>query len=402
MQCREPLGRPRGTVSLIFLDTPQIDLLEGVRRTDPVRYSYFRDAWRARGNTLVFTTTHASELRRYGDASRREGRYQVLADLAPLRTDVPRRETRPTGPRILLEREILRAMVERRLIKIIGDGADDLLEQWMNVLPGRLDAHEAASLRVNENEIYLNLANLGYDAARLAAAGAKHDGHRKKKKRVRDFEIAPIPAEKVLAYREEMEKATAFMEEQSRLGVLPPIPAAVLAASRRLGLEFLARMEEIGPRAALIERLPIVGFPKDELLQLTSDALVSRYCFELQVRTFAHEVLIVSESDQEFLARTLDLSDCPGFWLERRLELCVRHGCRQPRANHHYDLERLAYLPYVDLLLTDAEMAEFVRQVRNDESTPARIRDVRPPVAIPTSLDALEEVLGSLKPETSG
>src|SRR2546425_1390181 len=123
--------------------------------------------------------------------------------------------------------------------------------------------------------------------------------------------------------------------------------------------------------------------------------------FELQVRRFAHEVLNVSESDQESLARTLDLSDCPGSWLERRLDLSVRHGCRQPRASHHYDVERLAHLPYVDLLLTDAEMADFVRQVRNDESTPARIRDVRPPVAIPSSLDALEEALGSLKPETS-
>ena len=123
--------------------------------------------------------------------------------------------------------------------------------------------------------------------------------------------------------------------------------------------------------------------------------------FELQVRRFAHEVLNVSESDQESLARTLDLSDCPGSWLERRLDLSVRHGCRQPRASHHYDVERLVYLPCVDLLLTDAEMADFVRQVRNDESTPARIRDVRPPVAMPSLLDALEEALGSLKPETS-
>ena len=101
------------TVPLIFLDTPQIDLLERVRRSDPVRYSSFRDTWKRRGCTLVLTLAQEGELRRYLDASRREGRYQVLADLAPIRRDVPR-EYRSGNPRTLIAREIVRAVLDRR------------------------------------------------------------------------------------------------------------------------------------------------------------------------------------------------------------------------------------------------------------------------------------------------
>jgi uncharacterized protein with HEPN domain len=45
---------------------------------------------------------------------------------------------------------------------------------------------------------------------------------------------------------------------------------------------------------------------------------------------------------------------------------------------------------------TDAEMAEFVRQVRNDESTPARVRDVQPPVAISDSMHWRKRLIPSI------
>ena len=286
-------------------------------------------------------------------------------------------------------------MVERGLITATGPGADRLLKRWTDVLPGCLNAHEACWLRLIEAEDYKNLANGEYDAARLAAAAAKHAGQIKKERRVRDLPRTPVPTERALAYRKEIEDVTASMEEQSRLGVLPPIPADALADSRRLGLEFLARMEEIGPQAALIERLPVAGLARDHVLKLTTEEHVERHCFQVLVRSFARDVLKATEDQQDFLAQTLALADCPGSWLQRRLEACVRRGCSEPRPNHRHDAERLAYLPYVDVLLTDAEMAEFVRQIRRDESTPEAIRNARAPVAVPNSLDALEEVIGS-------
>ncbi len=388
------------TVSLIFLDTPQIDLLERVRRSDRLRYSSFRDTWKRRGCTLVLTLAQEGELGRYSNDARREARYQVLADLAPIRRDVPT-EYRPSEPRTLMDREILRAMVERALITVTGPGADELLKRWTDVLPGHLNANEAGLLRLNENETLRGLLNLEYDAARFSAA-ADRDAPTKTNKRVRDVPSAPTSTEKTLDYRTEIEKVIALLQEQSRLGKLPPIPVDALPVISNFSQEFLRRAEEIGPQAALVEYLPVVGFTKAEQLKLTTHELASRWFFESQVRSVARELLNASEQEQELLARTLDFADCPGSWLQWNLGVCVRRGCSEPRPNHHFDEERLGYLPYVDLLLTDAEMVEFVRQVRNDKSTPARIRDTRPPVAIPTSLDALEEALDSLEPRTSG
>jgi hypothetical protein len=117
-------------VPLISLDPPHFHLLERVRRIGPVRYSSFRDAWKGRGCILVFTTTQASEMGRYQNTPRREGRYQVLADLAPIRTDLPVQEGVSNGPRTFMEREIIRAMVERGLIKATNPDVDPL-PKWM-------------------------------------------------------------------------------------------------------------------------------------------------------------------------------------------------------------------------------------------------------------------------------
>lgn len=381
-------------MSLILLDTPQIHLLERARRSDPVRYSSFRDSWKGRGCTLVFTMAQASELGRYGNTSRREGRYQVLADLAPIRTDLPVPEGMSSGPRTFIEREIVRALVERGLITAIGPDSDPL-PKWTEILPGRLNASEAGSLRVIEDEVYRDILKREYDAAQFKAAAEKAHGQTEKKGRVHDLPSAPLPTENVLAARTGMEKQFGSIQEQSRRGELPPMAADALPAILDLPLGFFGRAGEIGIQAALLEQLPVRRLPKAELLKLKTDELVECFLFEFCVRNFACGVLNADESTQEFLVRTLEPADCPGSWLQRRLELCVRRGCPEPRPNHHFDAERLAYLPYVDLLLTDKEMAEFVRQIRYDKSTPARIRNVRPAVSISDSMDALEEALDS-------
>jgi len=96
---------------LILLDTWNIDLLERTRRLEPDRYAGFTKAWKERGCVLVFTSTEAKELRMHPDADRREGRYQVLAHLAPIRTDLLVPQGKFSGPRMFVEREIVCAMV---------------------------------------------------------------------------------------------------------------------------------------------------------------------------------------------------------------------------------------------------------------------------------------------------
>lgn len=378
---------------LIFLDTPQIALLEETLRIDPVRYSSFCGAWKQRGYALVFTGAQAGELARYEDASRREARYQVLADLAPIRTDFFITGTGRTGPQTLMEREIVRAAVERGLITATGTGIDQLV-QWTEVLPGSLNASEAGLLRdVMESEDYRNLENQVYKAARFAAGAEKAAGQAKKRGLVRDLPAAPIPPEKVIDCWAGFGQAAALLKEQSRLQKLPPISEHSQRAFRNIFQEFLGRAQEIGNRATLLEYLPVAGPTKSEQLKLDTHELANRFVFENVVRFVARAAFNASDSEQEFLARTLDFADCPGSWLDRRLRLCVERGSSEPKPSHHNDAARLAYLPYVHVLFTDAEMAEFVRQVRSDESSPKRIRDLQPPLTTSASLDALEEAL---------
>lgn len=386
---------------LIFLDTPQIGLLEEKRRSNPVRYSSFRDAWKRRGYTLVFTMTQAGELCRYPDASRREGRYQVLADLAPIRTDFPTTQSGSAGPQTLIEREILRAIVERGLIPATCTCVDRLLE-WTDVLPGRLNAGEAGLLReVMENQDYRNIENQKYDAARFAAGAEKAAAQTKKKPRVRDLSTAPVPKEKASDCWAGFENAIALLKEQSRRGKLPPIPADALPRIADLFQDFLSRAQEIGSRETLLGYLPVARLTKSEQLKLETHDLVNHSAFEYLVRFVTRTLLNASDSEQEFLARTLAFADCPGSWLERRLRLCVERGPSEPEPSDHHDAERLAYLPYVDLVFTDGEMAEFARQVRTDGSTPGRVCALRPPVTISKSLEALEKALDSLNLRTS-
>ena len=176
------------------------------------------------------------------------------------------------------------------------------------------------------------------------------------------------------------------------------MPSQALPVILRLCQDFFCRP---GPRATLLEYLPVAGLSEAESLRLPTDELVNRWVFEFAVRSVARELLNASEHEQEVLARTLDPADCPGSWLRWKLRLCVRWGSSEPNPSHHFDAERLAYLPYVDLLLTDKQMVEFVREIMRDESTPQRIRRLRPPLSLPFSVDALEEAIDSLGPGAS-
>jgi hypothetical protein len=317
----------------------------------------------------------------------------VLADLAPIRTDLPLPEGISRGPKTFLEREIIRALAERGLIRA-RDAANDPIPKWTEFLPGYLNSTQASVLRgLLENELYSELLNHEYAAATFEAEAEKHHGPPEGKARLRDISNVPVPPEKVLAASTEMEKQLALLQERSERGELPPIPEYARQFTQAMAQMFFGGAAEMGPRATLREVLPISGLTEREQLNLTTHEHAWYYVFEVYVRKVAGELFNTGEHDQEFLARSLKPSDCPGTWLQRRLELCVRRACPKPEPNDHFDAERLAYLPYVDLMLTDKKMAEFVRQIRNDEFTPARVRDTPPAVSIPHTIDALEEVI---------
>ena len=382
-------------MALVFLDTEHLSLLEKARRTEPAGYASFLNAWKGLGCTLVFTLAQAAEVRRYENSSGREGRYQVLAELAPVRTDFTQHPNDRPGPRILIEREILRAAVLRGLLTVTGPGADGLLQEWMDPFPGHFDANEARTLRAIESEEFLSLVSRERVAAQHAATAMKHERQIRKELRLRDLPDGPLPAEIALACRKEIEKVAASIEERFRGGSSPPTHGEAAAAVIHRIREFLTRTERIGRQAALLEQLQVAGSTKEELPKLKGRELVERHWFQVVARSFARDVLNVTADGEESLVRTLALADCPGSWLQKRLELSVRRDSSEPRPNHHYDCERLAYLPYVDLLLTDREMAGFVRQIQDNESTPQLIRDLPPPLSVASAMDALENAIDS-------
>ncbi|MBZ5565163.1 MAG: hypothetical protein LAP13_22420 [Acidobacteriia bacterium] len=379
------------TVPLVFLDTPQIGLLARVRRDDPGRYSAFLNVWNTFGCTLVLTLAQEHELRRYENPAGRELRYQLLADLAPIRRDVCT-EHQVGDPCTLIEREILGA-VRNRGMRILNGPAPNQLRDWSDVLPGRLTASEVGLLRAAEDKRILQVLNMEHNAAQFSAAAAKADAKTKTEHRVRDLPSNPPTAEEAMASRQQMDKILAQLGEQPRSGDSPAIAPDLLNWVSTLVRSYLSRVEEIGPQAALLEYLPVARFAAADQQKPTTEELAIRWFFEFQVRWVARNFLNASETEEESLIKTLDFVDCPGSWLQRRLDVCAGRSSGKPEASHHFDSQRLAYLPYVDLLLTDHEMAEFVRQIQRDGSTPPRIREFRPPLSIANTIDALEEAL---------
>ncbi len=380
---------------LVSLDTWHIHLLERTRRVDPVRYARFTHTWVERGCVLVFTSTEAKELRRYAGEDGREGRYHVLADLAPIRTDLPVVGGNSSGPRMFVEREIVCAMVERGILPPpFPEGRP--FDKRACVLPWCLQSSQVDVLReLLENRFYLEFLTLENNADRRAAAAEKMDGQAKKRGRVRDLPNAPPPAEVMRAPRCEIERHFAGLGENSSPGGLPPVSADVRAAALEFALGFFDRIAELGPRAAVLEQLRVSRLKPEQLSPLLIDDLVEDYVFELCVRNFARDALNLDEAEQKTLAQALELSDCPGFWLRMRLRRRIPFECSVPLPSHHSDAERLAYLPYVDLLLTDKQMAQFVHEIRNSETIPTAIREARPPVRVPRTMDALEGVISS-------
>ncbi|MGH9406043.1 MAG: hypothetical protein ACRD3D_09455 [Terriglobia bacterium] len=381
---------------LVFLDTPQIDLLEKTRRNSPDRYSSVQTKWSARGCSLVFTATQASELGRYGNSISRQGRYSVLADLAPIRTDLPLPPDGAIKPRILFEHEIVRAICDRDLANAFGPVVEKQLQSWKDVLPGCLDTKNAFLLRVAEDESLQNVFNCMYEAGRFAANAERARASKRKTPHVRDLPTSPLSTENALVYRTELKGHFESRKDQIPFSSLPPGSAEAVLAIEDSALKFIDRMQEVGPRAALLEALPVTGLNTEAVWKQLGHGYANLWFFQFQVRKFAAELLGLGEQHQEFLVQTLCLADCPGSWLYFRLRRCIGRGSLKPLPNHLHDAERLAYLPYVDLLLTDAQMVEFVRQIQNDESTPVRIKMTRPPLSISHSIDALEEAINHL------
>src|SRR5215216_5785252 len=76
-------------IRTIYLDNSHLHLLSELRRTKPTRFESFLRVWTAHDCVLALSQAHLSEINRYEDQTRREARYEFLATLLPIYSDLP-------------------------------------------------------------------------------------------------------------------------------------------------------------------------------------------------------------------------------------------------------------------------------------------------------------------------
>jgi hypothetical protein len=373
-----------------YFDTSHLHLLATERSRSTAGFSAFLNDWRQGGWEFALSHVHLLELARYGDVKGRAARYALLQNLAPVWLTLPVR-SQVQGGSTLARREILHAAAARGLAK------------FAQTIPGprgiafveRVDSHDVHVVRALEEEGLRAYIQLFHEAVSLAAEAARRPPDAgPPRQRLRDVENrAPTSAE-VQAIRDAIERETA--QAFSRLGSELPVEAQeqALAQVRSQIDAFLARAQEDGVQSALAQFLGSAGAVPSARAPV--ETLIHEHVFADEVRrTLAEDARVTSEEVLQQAVRQVRLADCPGTWLAREVSRSLAAADPTPEPGSTYDLEHLAYVPYVDLLLADKRIVEFTRQVLRREGVPAVLKGVGPPVAVPNSVEAIRVVLGA-------
>jgi hypothetical protein len=89
------------------------------------------------------------------------------------------------------------------------------------------------------------------------------------------------------------------------------------------------------------------------------------------------------------------LEDCPGAWLKNAVEIQMRKAVAKDEPSNLFDLNHLSHLPYVDLFFGDKSIATFTSQVLTSPNLPVSLLNVKRPIAVPNSIEALESAIDS-------
>jgi hypothetical protein len=73
---------------LLYCDTTNLIVLAEARVRDRQRFDKLLRVWNDSGMTLAFTMNHLLEFRQYADTVARSQRYDLLAELLPIRTEI--------------------------------------------------------------------------------------------------------------------------------------------------------------------------------------------------------------------------------------------------------------------------------------------------------------------------
>lgn len=338
---------------LVYLDTSHLSQLEQLRTRRPEEYLAFLETWRSLHCELAISRTHFLELRRHNDPAIRRSRYEVLADLLPVRLDTVVDQRVPTWFRMLEKREALWALERKGIASIEGVTLNKAIIGFPTILSSREDV---SGLQEWEGDDLGAVAHRFHSATSWSAqADATESG-----KRYRPNKIIPrsvkelvreIVSETLLQYR-----ATGSLERAHRWrrrGRLVLTRAAMLiAAPVALPLAWLA---------SRVFRKMTGMTDADVARGLSSEHLLAR----ATARSWAADVLRdagISGKEAKRISSELELEDCPSILLQHLVRQRFLNGTEEPLASDHYDLAHLSHAPYVDLLFTDKRMREFATQ----------------------------------------
>jgi hypothetical protein len=157
---------------------------------------------------------------------------------------------------------------------------------------------------------------------------------------------------------------------------------------------FIRRCAEIGPAAAYAE---FIGVDVAALSNKRMDRTVQESVFRSEVRRVAAWLFKdFAPNVASHMAESVALTDCPGQWLARELELEIRAAEPEQDPSNVYDVDHVTYFPYVEAFFADKRIGEYVRRILKRESGPVVASPSQGPHSTAHSVAALQEALAAL------
>lgn len=386
---------------IVYLDTSHLHLLAMAREEGTPAYASFLSEWRARECEIVFSMFHMLELRRHQNPAVRHARYLLLQDLVPIRLDIAWPSPDENGPKTMIEREILRAYIAKGMVSASTQEAADVMTGWAQILPGRLaSAGEAVLTQIAEVGAFGWASELAFSALTTAAAArARPIDQPYRSPRLKDIPADSPGAEEFQRMLDLVHEATPDQDKLwDDLGRFfpPEAMAALRFAIAMMMRHTLKKQAAIGPRQVLADTLGID--PTGKALNTRIDALHFDWAFREAVDGVVRRFFPIEDPEEHSAAvSALQVADCPGAWLRNAVEIDLHRATAVPEAGDHYDLDHVAYLPYVELLTADKRIVDLCRRVLTRKGCLDSLRKARPPVRAAT-VDDLRQAIQILDP----
>ncbi len=381
----------------IYLDNSHLHLLSEVRRNNGPRFTKFMKVWNSQKCALALSLTHLHEISRYNDDVKKAARYDLLEELLPIHCDISITNEVPSTFRLLTHREIFNALIKLNVVSV----QNEALLQYAEGLPEQLTSkdHIALLRQLETVDLYRNMLEAFYEANRVSAAANSRPPRTKyERQKLSQITDTKIKADDVADLLRQLEKDNVDIERLGSLHklVTPELLDEMFGSMRIMIEQFVERADEVGSSNALAEFLGVDSTDRAST-RMPLDLLIQQHTFEFSVRQFLTDVCHVQDKSLlDNLLKQVKLEDCPGTWLKHTVQIQMRKAVTEDEPSNYYDLEHLAYLPYVDLLLADKRITTFAHQVLNSTNLPLSLNGVREPISVPNSVDAVESVISSL------